>query len=89
MEVSRNYADQAVKQLGDFNADVTDLTSTLQRVTPLAVKLAKWRRAMPIKQVKEFLLANQKQGGGDRLLCAVLCSGGCLDTLAAIRAGDS
>lgn len=69
------------------DVDVADVHSTVGCPSPMAIQLARWRRAMPIQQAKAIVLANQKQGGDERLLCAILCSGGCLDTLAAIRAG--
>jgi hypothetical protein len=75
--------------LGPDEVDLSDLKGNLAHYTPLGVELAKWRRAMKIEKVKLYLQTKQKQDKKGQLCCAVLCSGGCLDTLAAIRAGFS
>jgi site-specific DNA-cytosine methylase len=67
----------------DFKVDLSDLKRTQAVVNPLVRKLALWRREFSIKKAKEMV----KQKYGANITCAVLCSGGCLDTLAAMRAG--
>jgi site-specific DNA-cytosine methylase len=62
---------------------VLNISTDHSSVTPLTLQLAKWRRQFSIETAKKQARLVNKQS----LLCAVLCSGGCLDTLAAIRAG--
>ena len=65
--------------------DTSDLKRTHAAGTPLVRQLAKWRRSFSIKKA---IYCQQKYGKEkEQLSCAVLCSGGCLSTIAAIRSG--
>ena len=52
-------------------------------VSPMGLKLTKWRRAFSIERAKTYA----RQRSKNDFTCAILHSGGCLDTIAAIRAG--
>jgi site-specific DNA-cytosine methylase len=65
--------------------DVSDLIRTHATVTPLVKQLAVWRRSFTIQ--KAIYCQQKYKKEKERLSCAVLCSGGCLSTIAAIRSG--
>ena len=70
------------------NKNISNLQGEFANVSPLTLQLTKWRREYTIQMAKSQNRARQVNTNDTQdWTVGILCSGGCLDTITAIRTG--